>query len=682
VAFDGYHKWLGIPPAEQPPTHYRLLGIAPFEDDAQVIAREADRLMAHVHNHKLGAHSEFSQRLLSELAQAKACLLSAEKKADYDTELRQRVAGTLKQPNAKRYVQRVETGHPAPGNTAANASVVDAVCPDAATLREFGLGKLDGATAETISQHLDSCVDCREKVANLSSDGFIDLLRAAAGDRTDEPCDVDFTFLDEPPDSLETTVELEKPPAGIHQRRLAKSATTQQDLVNHPDYELVKELGQGGMGVVYLARNRMMDRLEVLKVLNKSLLERPGAMERFQQEIRSAARLSHINIVAAYAVPRGTDSLVFSMEYVPGQDLAQLVRRRGQLPVANAAFYIHQAALGLQHAHEKGMVHRDIKPNNLMLAVDGKKHIVKILDFGLAKATIEKDADTGLTNSGQILGTPDYMAPEQSRDAQRADIRADIYSLGCTLYFLLSGSRPFQESSLYDLMDAHQKREATRLDLVRPEIPRDLADVVAKMMAKNPAERYPAPIEVARALLPFFKAGQTARSKSTDAAMRRLGGSDEVSARKSMPMRLRRLRFLIGRRGLLTVSVTATVAALLLTVSLRPPVQVAQSLGPDANARAGGPSVRTPQAHRSEPRPSSEEDIAAATPASPRPGEPAPGAHTQTRRRLQPTRQLKRRLSPTPNRSPTTASRRCKNRNRITLTQKLMPLRLRQSTKP
>lgn len=260
--------------------------------------------------------------------------------------------------------------------------------------------------------------------------------------------------------------------------------------------------------MVYLAHNRMMDRLEVLKVLNKSLLDRPGALERFQQEIRSAARLSHVNIVAAYAVLRASESLVFAMEYVPGQNLAQLVHRRGQLPVANAAYYAHQAALGLQHAHDKAMVHRDIKPNNLMLAVEGKKHIVKILDFGLAKATSEKDAETGLTKSGQILGTPDYLAPEQTRDAQRADIRADIYSLGCTLYFLLAGTRPFQESNLYDLMDAHQKREATRLDLLRPEVPSELADVVAKMMAKDPAERYQTPKEVARALLPFFKAGQ------------------------------------------------------------------------------------------------------------------------------------------------------------------------------
>ncbi len=227
-----------------------------------------------------------------------------------------------------------------------------------------------------------------------------------------------------------------------------ESLTLPPALAESPDYEVIKALGQGGMGVVYLARNRMMDRLEVLKVVNKALLDRPGALERFQQEIRSAARLLHPNIVAAHSVPRLGDLLVFAMEYVDGQDLSQVVKRRGPLPVTNATFYAHQVALGLQHAHEKGMVHRDIKPSNLMLAIEDKKHVVKILDFGLAKATSEKAADGGLTKSGQMLGTPDYIAPEQTLDAQKADIRADIYSLGCTLYFLLSGHAPFQGNSL------------------------------------------------------------------------------------------------------------------------------------------------------------------------------------------------------------------------------------------
>ena len=183
--------------------------------------------------------------------------------------------------------------------------------------------------------------------------------------------------------------------ASRRERQPARPANVPPELANHPDYELLKELGHGGMGVVYLARNRMMDRLEVLKVVSKSLLDRPGALERFQQEIRSAAKLAHPNIVAAYSVLRPGDLLVFAMEYVDGQDLSQVVKQRGPLPVTNATFYVQQVALGLQHAHEKGMVHRDIKPNNLMLAIVNKKHVVKILDFGLAKATSEKRPTAG-----------------------------------------------------------------------------------------------------------------------------------------------------------------------------------------------------------------------------------------------------------------------------------------------
>ena len=277
------------------------------------------------------------------------------------------------------------------------------------------------------------------------------------------------------------------------------------ELGHHADYELLKELGQGGIGTVYLARNRMMERFEVLKVVNPALLERTGALERFQQEIRAAARLNHANIVAAYRVLHVGGLLVFAMEHIDGQDLARLVERRGPLPVANAAYYAHEAALGLEHALQKGMVHRDIKPGNLMLAIEGKTHLVKILDFGLAKATSEKEIAAGLTKSGQMLGTPEYVAPEQILDAQTADIRADIYSLGCTLYFLLSGAPPFADTNLYKILHAHQTRQARRLEEVRAEVPAELATVVAKMMAKDPAARYQTPAEVAKALVPFFK---------------------------------------------------------------------------------------------------------------------------------------------------------------------------------
>jgi serine/threonine protein kinase len=392
-------------------------------------------------------------------------------------------------------------------------TAINTQCPSEAVLNDFGLGKLDAASAETVSRHIEICATCRTRVAGISGDSFVGRLRKAEDaaqpkrERTYVPGESLANAANSTDgSSMEASGRREPPGKSVSG---PSPLPAPPGLQNHPDYELIKELGQGGMGTVYLAKNRMMDRPEVLKVISKSLLDRPGALERFQQEIRSAAKLAHTNIVAAYSVLRPGDLLVFAMEYVRGQDLSEVVKQRGPLPVANAAFYIHQVANGLQHAFEKGMVHRDIKPNNLMLAIEGKKHVVKILDFGLAKATSEKGGETGLTKSGQMLGTPDYVAPEQTLDAHKADIRADIYSLGCTLYFLLSGGPPFQETSLFEILKAHHERDPKPLNLVRPDVPVELAAVVAKMMAKDPTKRYQMPTEVAKALVPFFRPGQT-----------------------------------------------------------------------------------------------------------------------------------------------------------------------------
>jgi formylglycine-generating enzyme required for sulfatase activity len=193
------------------------------------------------------------------------------------------------------------------------------------------------------------------------------------------------------------------------------------------------------------------------------------------------------------------------MEYVEGEDLAKVVQTQGPLPVAHACSYVQQAALGLQHAFEKNMVHRDMKPQNLILAHEGTRHIVKVLDFGLAKVTRANNDDASLTDEGAMLGTPDYVAPEQTLDAARADIRADVYSLGCTLYYLLTGAPPFERRSRYEVLQAHQSMEARSLNLVRPEVPEELAAVVRKMMAKDPARRYQTPMALVQALAPFVE---------------------------------------------------------------------------------------------------------------------------------------------------------------------------------
>jgi serine/threonine protein kinase len=312
------------------------------------------------------------------------------------------------------------------------------VHPSDQTLKSYGLGKLDDGHADAVSKHLEQCGACRDRVAGLTSDEFVDGLRdaqqakSAAASATGSSLPGFAPMMSEPPS--------EPPPA---------ASTLPRGLAEHPDYQILRELGRGGMGVVYLAENKMMGRKEVLKVVGSQLLNRKGVSERFQREIRSAAQLHHPNIVMAYSAARIGESIVFAMEYVEGYDLAKLVEKTGPLSVAHACNFVYQAAQGLQYAHGKGMVHRDIKPSNLMLAREGKKPVIKILDFGLAKVTSEGAVDGGLTHEGQMLGTPHYVAPEQTVNAHTADIRADIYSLGCTLYCLLAGHPPFDASSLY-----------------------------------------------------------------------------------------------------------------------------------------------------------------------------------------------------------------------------------------
>ena len=414
-----------------------------------------------------------------------------------------------------------------------------AVHPADPILQAYGLGKLDDVSSASVSKHLEGvrflpAAGCRAVVRRIPGTAPEGQGHAGQGGLRL----VAVRVHRRPKASARPVVP--PPPAD----------TLPPELVDHPDYEIIRELGRGGMGVVYLAHNRLMGRLEVLKVVGRHLIERPGVLDRFLREIRSAAKLQHPNIVTAYSAIRLGESLVLAMEYVEGLDLAKMVKAKGPLPVAHACYFIHQAALGLQHAHERGMVHRDIKPANLMLAREGKKAIVKVLDFGLAKVTSEGQTDSGLTREGQMLGTPDYIAPEQIRDAQSADIRADIYSLGCTLYYLLTGGPPFRGEHLWDVYQAHFSMDAGPLNLVRPEVPVELAAVVAKMMAKEPGRRFQTPGEVAQALTPFFKTGSVGarvrtrkfpgRATGAETGIARAGigadaASDELDAGRGIP---------------------------------------------------------------------------------------------------------------------------------------------------
>ena len=280
-----------------------------------------------------------------------------------------------------------------------------------------------------------------------------------------------------------------------------------RDLVLGP-YLLLDRLGAGGMGEVYKARHTVMDRVVALKVIRADRLAGPEAVGRFRREVRAVARVSHPNVVTAHDAAEVNGVHFYVMEYLDGIDLARLVRASGPLPVGLAAECVRQAALGLDHARRLGLVHRDVKPANLML-VGGPGAggvVVKVLDLGLARGGAGEPAGGELTRDGVVMGTPDYIAPEQADDPKAADTRADVYALGCTLYHLLAGRPPFPGGTLLSKLTRHRDIDPVPVELVRAEVPDALAAAVRRMMAKRPADRYPTPGGVAEALAPFASA--------------------------------------------------------------------------------------------------------------------------------------------------------------------------------
>lgn len=280
-------------------------------------------------------------------------------------------------------------------------------------------------------------------------------------------------------------------------------------------YTILDWLGEGGSGQVFKARHRAMNRLVALKLLRADVLADAEVVARFYREIEVASQISHPNIVHALDAGPIGNRLVLAMELVDGVSLDHLVKDSGPLPIAAACDYIRQAALGLQHAHERGLVHRDIKPSNLLLKHSlgsgssvyqaGPWGLVKILDFGLARLRQPAAASptkhlTQLAGNAVMQGTPDYMAPEQAIDFHRADIRADIYSLGCTFYYLLTGQPPFAGATLAEKLMKQQTVMPRPIAEFRKDLQAALVQVLDKMLAKRPGDRYQTPSEVAAAL--------------------------------------------------------------------------------------------------------------------------------------------------------------------------------------
>ncbi|MBC7855079.1 MAG: protein kinase [Pirellulaceae bacterium] len=362
--------------------------------------------------------------------------------------------------------------------------------PSSAELHSFAHGRLAPAAMADVEQHVATCDSCCQVLESVPEDTLVQLAREAATET--------FRAGETPPSS--------EPRGGN---------AIPPELLEHSRYKILGLVGQGGMGAVYKAEHRLMERLVALKVISRSFTANPQAVERFRREVKAAAKLSHANIVTAHDAEQAGELHFLVMEFVEGVGLDRLVAKQGVPTVPQACGLIRQAALGLQHAHEKGMVHRDIKPANLMVTRRGQ---LKILDFGLARLarelvavdaqamTIDQGAaPSSATAAGMILGTPDYISPEQAADSRQADIRADIYSLGCTFYFLLTGQPPFPKGTVMQKLASHMHSAPPSVTLKRPEVPVEVAAIVERMMAKETTDRYQTPGDVAKDLAAALK---------------------------------------------------------------------------------------------------------------------------------------------------------------------------------
>jgi serine/threonine-protein kinase len=309
-----------------------------------------------------------------------------------------------------------------------------------------------------------------------------------------------------------------------YQYRKIRIGRTEEVLFGN--YLLLDKVGEGGMGKVYRAVQVTTQRMVALKVVRPQLMSNTTVRKRYAREARAAAAIDHPNVVSLFETDEIDGRCFLAMEYVDGIDLSRLMKAFGNPPQSGlpnyqeACEYVYQAALGLAHAHSRGLIHRDIKPSNILVsgerALPGTpgKAVVKLLDMGLVRSIMESDEYTGteLTRDGTVVGTPDYMAPEQAKNSSTVDPRADLYALGCTLFFLLRGRPPFPDGSPIDKLLRHQLDPPPDLRALRPDVPPGVVAVVDRLMKKNPAERYQSATEVANALRPYTQTGEAHRA--------------------------------------------------------------------------------------------------------------------------------------------------------------------------
>lgn len=430
-------------------------------------------------------------------------------------------------------------------------------CPNSDTLSRYVSGELEDTVADDLCDHLAECSDCQQHIDQIAgqADSLLAVVRQAAQrERVDddprlrdliesvgqqffsdekagktEKSASKFVDLDsfiqslhssgllelaevnrlvasiEPKDSQTLAIELEQR-SRITRYQANKLLQGEGDELVIGSYVLLDELGQGGMGQVYKAFHRKLGRIVCLKMLRKSNRSSSEYVERFRREARTVAALDHANIVIAHDAGEAEGVPFLAMELIEGRDLANVVTSDGPLPISQAVSIAMQTAEALEYTHGEGVVHRDIKPHNLLLDEDGN---VKILDLGLARfdSYLETNPDAStfasVTNTGVILGTVDYLSPEQALNGRNADHRSDIYSLGCTLYYLLTGEVLFPAETLMERLVAHREAEIPCASWIRDDVPPLLDAIIHKMVAKAPKERYQSMSEVLQDLQTF-----------------------------------------------------------------------------------------------------------------------------------------------------------------------------------
>jgi serine/threonine protein kinase len=373
-------------------------------------------------------------------------------------------------------------------------------CPSLELLADYAFGRCSAQDLEQVADHVNNCPACQARLESLDgqSDSFVSKLRQPLLDLPSQDAELEAVIAQAEAIPLESGGKKSDAAPGLG---VAEPCGGLPVILGQ--YEILAKLGRGGMGTVYKARHLRLKRIFAVKVISQRRLPDPQAVARFRREMEAVGGLNHPNIVQATDAGEAAGQHFLVMEFVEGRNLSQLVRSDGPLPVADACEIGRQAALGLEHAHQHGMVHRDVKPSNLMLTRDGT---VKVLDLGLARLLDRPGDDAEATGSQQILGSPDFMAPEQAQDSRQVDARTDIYSLGCTLYFLLRGQPPFadpQHDTRLKKVMAHVREQPTPIQSLRPDLPAPLIGLFARLLAKDPNDRPRSAAEVADMLGPL-----------------------------------------------------------------------------------------------------------------------------------------------------------------------------------